>query len=381
MDFSWSEEERQLKESIIRFARRELAESAIERDRMEHFDRDLWERCARFGIPGLPFPVLYGGQGLDIFSTVGAMEGLGYACRDNGLLFGLNAQMWSVQMPIHRFGTPDQKERFLRPLCEGTLVGAHAMTEPASGSDAFSLSTTAVREGDFYRLSGSKTFVSLAPVADLFVVFATVNRKAGFLGVTAFLLERDTAGLRVGNPISKLGLRSCPWAEVFLEDCLVPLENRLGDEGAGATLFNDSMEWERGCLLAGTVGAMERQLEDCVEYAKTRRQFNSPIIRFQSISNLLVGMRLRLETSRLLLHRMASEKASGKRCRELAAMAKLHISESWKQSSLEAIQIHGGYGYSVEFEVERDFRDAIGGTIYSGTSEIQMQIIADALLG
>ena len=343
------------------------------------FQREHWKKCAAFGIQGLPFPEEYGGQGADIMSTVIAMEGLGYACKDSGLVFGLNAQMWSVQMPILHFGTEEQRKRYLPALCKGELIGAHGMSEPGSGSDAFALSTRAERDGDHYVLTGSKTFVSLAPVADLFVVFATLNRKLGFFGITAFLVDRETPGFRVGKPIGKMGLRTCPWAELFLEECRIPASNRLGNEGSGSSLFSDSMEWERGCLLAGTLGAMERQVETCIRYARERSQFKKPIGKFQSVANLIVDMRLRLETSRLLLYKLAWEKSQGQRSPLTAALVKLHISEGWKQSCIDAIQIHGGYGYTAEYEVERDLRDAVAGTIYSGTSEIQKNIVADAL--
>ncbi len=379
MDFSLTDEQQQLKRSVIEFARKELADDVISRDRDELFRHDLWKKCAEFGIQGLPFPTAYGGQGADIMTSVLAMEGLGYASRDNGLVFGLNAQMWSVQMPILNFGTEEQRRQYLPALCSGGMIGAHGMSEPGSGSDAFALSTRAVRDGDHYVLTGSKTFVSLAPVADVFVIFATVNKKLGFFGVTAFLVDKNTPGFRVGKRIEKMGLRTCPWAEVFLEDCRIPVGNRLGKEGSGSSLFNDSMEWERGCLLAGTVGAMERQLETCVRYARERKQFKAPIGKFQSVANRIVEMRLRLETSRLLLYKLAWEKSQGQRSPLTAAMVKLHLSEVWKQSCLDAIQIHGGYGFTTEYEVEREFRDSIGGTIYSGTSEIQRNIIADVL--
>jgi len=379
MDFSWNEEQRQLKRSVVEFVRRELPASHMVGDNREEFDRSLWRKCADFGLLGLPFPEAYGGQGVDILSTVLAMEGFGYACRDNGLLFGMNAQMWSVQMPILHFGTEDQKREYLPRLCSGSMIGAHGMTEPGSGSDAFSLSTRAVKNGETYVLTGTKTFVSLAPVADLFVIFATVDKRMGFMGVTAFLVERGTPGLRVGRRIEKMGLRTCPWAEVSLEDCRIPSSHRLGKVGGGAALFQDSMEWERGCLLAGSVGAMERQLETCIAYARQRKQFGQAIGRFQSVANRIADMRVRLETSRLLLYRLAWEKSEGGHSRMTAAMVKLHVSESWKESSVDAIQIHGGYGYTTEFEVERDLRDSIGGTLYSGTSEIQRTIIADSL--
>ncbi len=379
MDFSWTPDQLELHDAVVQFARRALQDDLIERDRNGEFSRELWGRCADFGIQGLPFPEEYGGRGSDVLSTVLAMEALGYGCKDNGLLFGINAQMWSVQMPIFRFGAEEQKRRYLPRLCDGTMIGAHGMSEPDSGSDAFGLRTIAERRGDRYRLNGSKTFVSGAPVADVFVVFATVDPGAGVLGLTAFLLDRDTPGFRVSRPIRKMGLTTSPMAELVFDDCEVPVENRLGREGRGGAIFNDSMEWERSCILAGFLGTMRRQLESCVRYAKQRRQFGKPIGDFQSVSNRLVQMKLRLETGRLLLYRAAWTKQEGRPAGAEAALAKLYLGEACLQSSLDAVQIHGGYGFTTEYEVERDLRDAVGGRLYSGTSEIQAQVIARSL--
>jgi alkylation response protein AidB-like acyl-CoA dehydrogenase len=231
-----------------------------------------------------------------------------------------------------------------------------------------------------YLLNGTKTFVTNAPVADLALIFAMTAPEKGSWGVSAFLLERTDPGFSLGKNIRKMGLRTAPMGEVILQDCFVPDNRRLGAEGAGAAVFNSSMEWERACILGAHVGAMSRQLEDCVRYARARVQFGRPIGKFQSVSNRLADMKVRLETSRLLLYKVAWLKKEGKPASEEAAMAKLYLGEAFAQSSLDAIRIHGGYGYTTEFEVERDFRDAIGGTLYSGTSDIQRNIIA-AYLG
>ncbi len=376
MDFDLSEEQRKIKEEIVRFARNELGGDLIDRDRRGVFSREAWNKCAEMGIQGLPFPPEYGGSGADVLTTTVAMEGLGYGCRDNGLIFAINAQMWSVQMPIWQFGSEEQKEKYLTRLCRGEWIGAHCMTEPNSGSDAFSLSTTAEKKGDVYVLNGSKTFATNAPMADVFLVFAKTDRAKGFMGISAFILDRGLEGLRVGGEIEKMGLRTAPMAEVVFEDCGVPAENRLGPEGAGSRLFNSSMEWERACLLAAYSGAMERQLEACIRYARERRQFQRPIAKFQAVANKIVDMKVRLETARLLLYKVAWLKQNRKEVALEAAMAKLYLSECWVQSSLDAIQIHGGYGYTTEFEMERELRDAISSRIYSGTSEIQKNIIA-----
>jgi alkylation response protein AidB-like acyl-CoA dehydrogenase len=376
MDFSWSPQQLEFRQAVIDFARRSLRDDVIGRDRSESFAREHWRLCGEFGLLGLPFPEAYGGGGSDILTTVLAMEALGYACRDNGLLFGLNAQMWSVQMPIHRFGSEDQRRRYLPRLCDGSLIGAHGMSEPDSGSDAFSLRTVARQDGDTYVLNGTKTFVSNAPVADVFLVFATNDPARGVLGLTAFLVDRDTPGFKVGKHIEKMGLRTSPMAELVFEDCRVPASSRLGREGRGAVIFNDSMDWERGCLLATCLGSMERQLETCLAYVRERKQFGKPVGDFQAVANRLVDMKVRMEASRLLLYRAAWARQNEKATAADAAMAKLFLSESWIQSCLDAVQVHGGYGFTTEYEVERDLRDSIGSTLYSGTSEIQRNLIA-----
>jgi alkylation response protein AidB-like acyl-CoA dehydrogenase len=379
MDLSWSDDQLKLKKSAIRFAKEKLNNRLIQRDKDGLFSRDLWEACAEFGIQGMPFPEEYGGINADILTTALVMEGLGYACKDSGLIFGINAQMWSVQMPILRFGTEEQKRKYLPDLCCGKSIGAHGMTEPDSGSDAFGLKTSAVLNDDYYVLNGTKTLVTNAPEADVFLVFATTDKKLGFMGVTGFVVEKDFPGFRVGKAIEKMGLKTSPMAELIFEDCEVPEENRLGKEGSGAAVFNDSMEWERSCILASYIGAMERQLEICINYVKDRRQFNKPIGKFQSVANRIVDMKVRLETSRQILYKVAWLKKDQGQAVMDAVIARLYLSGAWVKSCLDAIQIHGGYGYTTEFELERDLRDSIGGTLYSGTSEIQRNIIAHHL--
>ncbi len=379
MNLTWSEEQLALKRSTLEFATSALSTDVVADDRSGTFPRERWQRCADFGILGLPMPEEYGGSGEGLLTTMLAMETLGSVCRDNGLLFALNAQMWAVQTPILRFGSPEQRTSFLPRLIGGEIIGAHAITEPGAGSDAFAMTTTAARRGAEYVLTGTKTFVSNAPVADLFLVFARSDKTRGFLGISAFLIEKGHAGLRVGPAIEKMGLRTAPYAEVILDECVLPASARLGNEGNGGTIFRHSMGWERSGILASHVGAMQRQLDSCVEYARTREQFGKPIGKNQSVASMLVEMKLRLETSRLLLYRAGWLRDGGEEAEQEVALAKLHLSESFVQSSLQAIQIHGGTGYSTESGIERDLRDALGGRIYSGTSEIQREIIARTL--
>jgi alkylation response protein AidB-like acyl-CoA dehydrogenase len=380
MDFAWSPQQEELFGAISRFASKELNDDLIERDRHGTFNRKGWHGCGELGIQGLAVPVEHGGLGQDPLTTVGALERLGYACRDNGLVFSMNAHMWTVCMPLVAFGTDEQKRRYLPGLCDGNLVGGNAMSEANSGSDAYSLSATAERRGDRYILNGSKIFVTNGPIADVVLVFASVDRTKGVAGISAFLVEKSSPGFSVARQIEKMGLRTSPMAELFFDGCEVPVENRIGNEGAGASLFTHSMSWERGCILASAVGSMQRMLESCIRYAKERRQFGRSIGSFQLVSSKIVDMKLRLETARYMLYYGAYQRSLGRGAVMEAALAKLHISESWVRSCEDAIQIHGGYGYMTEFEIERELRDSIASRLFSGTSEIQRSIIGSLLL-
>jgi alkylation response protein AidB-like acyl-CoA dehydrogenase len=377
MDFGFSDEQLDFKNKVVRFAKEELDTSDLrERDEASEFSRENFKRCAQFGIHGLPFPKEYGGMGQDIINTVLAMEALGYGCRDSGLLFSINGQMWTVQMPIAQFGTDEQKEKYLKRLIAGELIGAHGITEREAGSDVMALKTTAERRGDHYVLNGSKVFCTNGPIADVFVVFATVDASAGSLGLTGFIVDRNTPGFKISPNKKKMGLRTSPMAELIFEDCKVPVSARIGAEGQGGRIFNNSMEWERSAILANFVGAMEYQLETCIAHANKRTQFKKPIGKFQSVANRIVDMKLRLETSRLLLYKVAWLKKEKGSCPMEAALAKLYLSESWVSSCQNTVVIHGGYGFMSEYEIERDFRDSVGSLLYSGTSDIQRTIAA-----
>ena len=379
MDFSWTVNQLKFRTKVIQFARKELNADLVSRDRDGLFQKENWKKCAEFGIQGRAMPEEFGGSNADIMTALLMMEALGFGCRDIGLTFGLNAQMWTVQLPILNFGTKQQKKKYLPNFCSGTLIGAHAITEPESGSDVFSLSTRAEKKGNSYVINGSKKFVTLGPVADVALVFATINPELGKWGITAFLIDRETPGYHISPIQEKMGLRTMPMCELTFKNCVVPAENRLGPEGAGISISNSSLEWERCCILASQIGAMERQLETCVNYARKRLQFNEPIGKFQSVSNRIADMKLRLETSRLILYKAAWLKKSGKPAMMEAALSKLYLSECFAQSSLDAIRIHGGNGYMSDYEVERDLRDAVGGVIYGGTSDIQRNIVASLL--
>lgn len=376
MDADWSSEQLALKKKITQFAQQELQGDLKTLDQQEVFNTEGWRKCGELGIQGLPIPQRYGGGGADILTTICALEALGYGCKDNGLIFAMNAHMWACEIPILTFGEEAQKARYLPKLCRGEWIGGHAASEPEAGSDVAHIQTTARREGDAYILNGRKLFVTNGPLADVLVVFATVDAAIGPKGITAFLVEKNTPGFKVQHQMSKMGLRTALMGDLTFTDCKVPVANRLGREGGGLSMFHHSMEWERGFILASAIGTMERVLEICLRYAKQRRQFGQPIGKFQLVADKMVEMKMRLETARALLHKVGRLKQQGKSAFMDAAMAKLYISEAWVQSCMDALQIHGGYGYLTEVELERELRDAIGSRLYSGTSEIQRQIIA-----
>jgi alkylation response protein AidB-like acyl-CoA dehydrogenase len=379
MNFDPTPEQATLYREVLAFAREALDGDVVRPDREGAFQRSAWQRCAEFGLQGLPIPAEYGGLGADATSMMLALEALGYGCEDNGLIFSLNAQMWGCASPIVDFGSEEQKRRYLPGLADGSLIGADAMTEPGSGSDAYALKTSAEARGDTYVLNGSKTFVTNAPIADVFVVFATTDPQRGFAALCAFLVDRDTPGLSLGSPLHKMGLRTSPMSEVFLDDCEVAADRMLGRPGGGMAVFKSSIDWERACVLAASVGTMQRQLERSIAYARERKQFGKPIGKNQAVAHRIVDMKVRLEAARLLLHRLGWLIDEGRSSPLDAALTKLFLSESFVASGLDAMSIHGGYGYMTEYELERELRDAIGSRAYSGTSDIQRNVVASGL--
>jgi len=379
LDLALTAEQQQLQSAAIKFAKSELNDDVIRRDHDEVFSFSGWKKCAEFGALGLPVPAEYGGMGLGITEVIAVMEGLGYGAGDEGLLFSINAHLWTNTLPILVYGSDEQKRKYLPGLCNGELVGANGASEPDAGSDIFAMRTRAEKQGDCYVLNGTKTFVTNAPVAHLFVVYATIDARLGPTGITAFLVDRDTPGLTVTRGLEKMGLRTSPMAEITFDNCAVPIGNRLGREGRGVEVFESSMEWERGCILASYLGVMKRQLETCIAHVRNRKQFGKAIGKFQSVANRIVDMKVRLDTCRPLVYRIGWLKQHNKPATLEAAVAKLYVSESLIKSCQDALQIFGGYGYMVEQGIERDLRDALGSTLYSGTSEIQRNIVAKCL--
>jgi alkylation response protein AidB-like acyl-CoA dehydrogenase len=376
-DLEWvTPEQAEFFRSVVSFSRSLDREGVSDRDRRSEFPWEAWKRCGEFGIHGLPAPEEFGGSGADVVTTMLALEALGYGCSDNGLVFSINAHMWTSVIPLWHHGTDEQRRRWLSGLCSGELVGCHAITEPDAGSDPFAMTTSARKTGEGYVLNGRKTFITNAPIANLLVIFARTAEGSGPFGITAFLLEQGTPGCATSGEIEKMGLRTSPMSEVVLDDCRVPESAILGRLGRGADIFQTSMMWERACIMASQVGLMRRTMEACIAHARQRRQFGQPIGRFESVAEKIANMKIAVDAARALVIRVGRLMDGGRDASLEAAVAKTFVSEANVRTHLDAVQIHGGYGYMTEFELERALRDAVGSTIYSGTSEIQRRIIA-----
>jgi alkylation response protein AidB-like acyl-CoA dehydrogenase len=378
MDFGWTEEQLQLRAEAVAFARKVLDGGVEADDQDRRFPVEKWDKLASWGFFGLSVPSGLGGSGLDVMTALLVTEGLGAGCSDTGLLFSASVQAWVVIPTVLRFASEEQQRRYLPGLIDGSIIGALAMTEPETGSDAFAMKTAAERAEGGWRLHGSKTYITNAPVAQLIMCFARTG-TGPLGGVSAFLLDADAGGVKRGSAMPAQGLRTAPIGELAFEDVDLPESAVLGRPGHGLAIFNEAMEWERSLATGIYVGMLERQLDQASAYARQRRAFGDPISSFQSVSNKLVEMTLRLETARLLLYRACWLKAEGRPMSTEAAMAKLWLSECAVASSLDAIQVHGAYGYMAESGVERALRDAVGTRIHSGTSEIQRMLIARGL--
>jgi alkylation response protein AidB-like acyl-CoA dehydrogenase len=358
--------------------RRELA-PALVRSSSEECPREAWRVAGKHGLTGPPVPTEYGGLGASAVETARRLEAVGYACEESGFVAALSAQLLSCVIPIWKRGTPDQRERFLRPLCAGELVAAHSATEREAGSDVFSMRCRATRTDGGYRLNGRKAFSLGAAVADLHIVFANVDPGYAPSGITAFLLERGTPGLSIGRVHRTVGLTPPALGDLTLDDCFVPVRNRLGDEGSGGFVFQLSMRWERTLIVASEVGVMRRLLEKSLKHARERVQFGRAIGHFQSVSNRIANMAVRLEVSRLVLGHAAETLDSGGRDAIEPSIAKLYISEAGLETAIDALRIHGASGYLKEAGVGSAVTDALGMTILSGTNDIHRQLICQSL--
>jgi alkylation response protein AidB-like acyl-CoA dehydrogenase len=343
------------------------------------FSREEWERCADLGLVGLSVPERYGGGGHGFLGTARAVEAFGYGAPDMGLVFGATAHLFACAMPIAEYGAEETRRGVLPRLCSGEWIGANAISEVGAGSDVTAVATRAERAGDEYVLTGEKSFVSNGPVADVFVVYAASRPEFGHLGVSAFVVERGTRGLVIGEPFGKVGLERCPAGPLRLEACRVPASRRLGRDGQGAAIFQAGMRWERTCLFAAYVGQADRLVGQCAGHARQRRQFGRPIGSNQAVSHRIARMRLRLEAARLLLWQACWRLDRGEPAGLDVAMAKLAISEGAVDSALDAVRIFGAAGVSTACGIERALRDALPSTIFSGTSEMQLERIAEEL--
>lgn len=377
MDFKLSEEHEMIRKMVREFAEKEVAPTAAERDEEERFDREIFDKMAELGLTGIPWPEKYGGIGSDYLAYCIAVEELSRVCASTGVV--LSAHTSLASWPIYKFGTEEQKQKYLLPLAQGTRIGAYALTEPGSGSDASNMKTTAVKKGDHYVLNGSKIFITNAGIADIYIVFAITDPEAGHRGITAFIVESDFPGFRVGKKEKKMGIRSSPTAEIIFEETIVPAENRLGEEGQGFKIAMMTLDGGRNGIAAQAVGIAQGALDAAVQYAKERHQFGKPIIANQGISFKLADMATHVEAARLLTYQAAWLETNGLPYGKASAMAKLFAGDTAMMVTTEAVQVFGGYGYIKDYPVERYMRDAKITQIYEGTQEIQRLVISRML--
>jgi alkylation response protein AidB-like acyl-CoA dehydrogenase len=373
MDFGWTDEQRDIYDRI--YSRTVLWPEPDP----GFFTPEEWKLCASLGLLGLSVPKRYGGEGCGFLATARAAEAFGRGAPDMGLVFAAMAHLFACVMPIVEHGGEDMRRELLPRLSSGEWVGANAITEEGAGSDVTRLTTRADSAGEDYVLTGQKYFVSNGPAADVFVVYAATRPDLGYLGVSAFVVERGTPGLVVGEPFGKLGLDRCPASTLRLDRCVVPGRRRLGGDGEGAAIFQAAMRWERTCLFAAYVGRIERLAERCEEHARTRSQFGRPIGSNQAISHRLARMRLRLEAARLLLWRACWRLEHKEPANADVAMAKLAVSEAAAESAMDAVRIFAGDGIRSDPGIERELRDAVPSLVFSGTSEMQLELIVREL--
>ncbi|MDE5414665.1 MAG: acyl-CoA dehydrogenase [Bacillaceae bacterium] len=378
MNFQLTEEQEMLRKMIRDFAENEVGPTAEERDEEERFDRAIFDKMAELGLTGIPFPEEYGGIGADYVSYAIAVEELSRVCASTGVT--LSAHVSLCSWPIYKFGTEEQKQKYLRALAEGRSIGAYGLTEPGAGSDVASMKTTAKEDGDHYVLNGSKIFITNGGVADVYVVFAVTDADKKHKGITAFIVESDMPGFSVGKKEKKLGIRSSPTAEIIFEDLRVPKENILGKEGEGFKVAMMTLDGGRNGIAAQALGIAQGALDAAIGYAKERKQFGKSIGAQQGIGFKLADMATKIEAARLLTYQAAWQKSEGIPNALEAAMSKLFAGDIAMEVTVEAVQVFGGYGYTKDYPVERYMRDAKITQIYEGTQEIQRLVISKMLL-
>jgi alkylation response protein AidB-like acyl-CoA dehydrogenase len=382
VDFAHSPEQLDYYRSVKEFAARVVEPGSHERDVDGRFDRSLWTQLGDFGLTGLPVPEEYGGQGADIMTTCLALEALAEGGHDAGLGLSLGAHITIGTVPIHLHGTEDQKRKYLPKLCSGEWIGAMAITEPEAGSDAAAIKCRAERDGDEWVINGSKIFITNGSVADTIIVIAVTDPGAGSgAGVSAFIVERDAPGFSVGRDLDKMGTRSSPLSLLHFDDCRVPAQAMLGDEGSALwQVAFECFDWERTVMIASSIGGMKASLDAAIAYSKERVAFGKPIARQQAIQHKIAEMKAYYDAARLVLYKAAWLKQSGLPHQVEASVAKYFVAEAAMRNAVEATQVFGGYGYIKEFPIERSMRDAKLISIGGGTSEIQKMIIARELL-
>lgn len=379
MKFTLDKEHEQLRDLVRSFAEKDVAPGAAARDEEERFDRSLFDKMGKLGLTGIPWSEEYGGAGMDYLGYVIAVEELSRVCASTGVV--LSAHTSLAGWPLHKFGTEEQKQKYLVPMAQGKWLGAYGLTEPGSGSDAGGMRTTAVKDGDAYILNGNKVFITNGGSADVYIVFALTDaskRTRG--GVTAFIVERDRPGFRVGKHEKKMGIRGSETVELIFEDCRVPVENRLGEEGFGFKIAMMTLDGGRNGIAAQALGIAQGAYEAAVNYAKTREQFGKPIADVQAIQFKLADMATKIEAARLLTYQAAWLESNGMPYGQASAMSKVFASDTAMEVTTEAVQVFGGYGYIREYPVERMMRDAKITQIYEGTNEIQRLVIARSIL-
>nr|WP_106783460.1 acyl-CoA dehydrogenase [Lysinibacillus timonensis] len=377
MNFQLSEEHEQLREMIRDFALNEVAPTAAERDENESFDRTIWEKMAELGLTGIPWPEEYGGAGFDYLAYCIAVEELSRVCASTGVT--LSAHTSLAGWPVYKFGTEEQKQKYLRPMAEGKKIGAYCLTESGSGSDAGGMKTSAKFEGDEYVINGSKIFITNGGVADIYIVFAVTDPSSKHKGTSAFIVESSFPGFKVGKKEKKMGIRSSPTTEIIFDNCRVPKENLLGSEGEGFIIAMKTLDGGRNGIAAQAVGIAQGALDAAIDYSKERIQFGKPIVANQGVSFKLADMATAIEASRLLTYQAAWLETNNLPYGKASAMAKLMAGDTAMSVTTDAVQIFGGYGYTKEYPVERFMRDAKITQIYEGTQEIQRLVISRML--
>jgi butyryl-CoA dehydrogenase len=379
MNFELTEEQSLIRETVRDFAVNEIAPSAAERDEEERFDRELmFDKLGELGLTGIVFPEQYGGADADYISYAIAVEELSRVCASTGVT--LSCHLSLCANPIYMFGTEEQKQQYLVPLAEGSKLGAFGLTEPSAGSDAGGTKTTAVLDGDEWVINGSKIFITNGEEAEIYIVFARTDKEAQkHHGISAFIVEKGSLGFSFGKKEAKMGIRSSPTYELVFENCRIPKENLLGTEGKGFSLAMKTLDGGRIGVAAQALGIAQGAFDAAVDYAKERKQFDTPIAAFQGVQFQLADMKTQIEASRLVIYNAAYRASVGLSYSTESAMAKLIASETAMKVTTQAVQIHGGYGYTRDFPVERMMRDAKITEIYEGTSEIQRIVIGTAI--